>query len=275
MGMEIALQLGEEKAVWLSPENWGEVTQQQWKRIAAFLQEDSPANRIEVAKAFVPKSYLKYFFLLPPEIIYDLTEVIGWMWEEKSWQCKPFDSFTTESGTVYLLPEWELKRSPIIELAYADAYFEQVRAGNKDMIDNLILSICRPKRPIDPLPQDDNGDLRERFNPVMIELRKKDIANLDEGLKAAILRFFFNCRTAIANRYPVLFKKRIKDDDDDDDEPSAAAQNTAGWLNIIQSLAPSIVEEEKVQFTNIHNCLVWLTRLKLEEEERNANTRRV
>ena len=77
---------------------------------------------------------------------------------------------------------------------------------------------------------------------------------------------------AISNRYPVLFKKRIVDDDDTDAEP--APQNTRAWLNMIQALAPSIVEEEKVQFTNIHNCLVWLTRLKQEEAE-NADTRRV
>lgn len=258
----------EHKAFFL-PESWEEINKEVLERICPFLLIDTPQNRIEVVKAIAPRRVLKFLYLLRPDQVYDLTEKLGWMYQ--GWFDSPYIQNFKVWGEVYLLPEKTLKRCSVIEYAYADKYFEQIVSGDSGKIDYLIASLCRPRRKNNYQKENWDGDERERFNPVYIEERAKKMSRLSIGFKMYFLLFFIGCKKSLQKRYPPLFRER-----EDDEESSKKTAPDFGWVGAIWDLAGSIVNEEAVQYSNLHNIMAYMCKRyydnkELERQQTHAN----
>lgn len=243
------------------PEKWAEVKPSTIMGIAHLLFTDSANNRIEICKQILPKKVLHYFLRMDPFQVFDITKQLDWMYE--TGYDKPcVTHFYTDKGNKYYLPmEW-LRRCNIIEFTFADKFFEAIVAGDSSKIDNLILSLCRPKRTDFYKPDEWNGDIRERFNPVLIDERIQEIKKMPDSFKLYFLWFFISCKKTIAKRYPVLFKSRVEE---------KVKNPYAGWLSVIWDLAGDITQEEKVQYSNLHNILAFLVKKHFDNEAQKQN----
>ena len=226
--------------------------------LSPFLIRDTVENRIEILKAFFPSKLLPLFYALRDDQVHDLIQYFDWFYDE--YFDTPVISVFKVGGIEYYLPEQYLKRCNVIEYTYADRYFEMVAAGDYSKIDNLILSLCRPKRTDNYNEVDWDGDVRERFNPVLIEKRLKNMEELSVQFKMYFLLFFIGCKKTLAKKYAPLFRKR---DEEDEESPS---QPDFGWVGIIWDLAGGIADEEKIQYSKLHNVMAYLCKKHYDNE---------
>lgn len=234
------------------PSKWEDVSAELILKLSKFALADTPSNRIEVMKIMIPQNVKALFFLLQKEQVYSLTSLLDWVYQTSfDWPMIP--SFKSNDGVTFVCPEKFLRKCSIIEYTYADKYYEAVVNGDSSKIDYLILALCRPKRK-DKIKEDEwDGDVRERFNPVLIEERVQRITNLSLEFKLYFLLFFMGCKQSLAKKYSPLFRQR----DDGEDNNDTKSPNF-GWVGVIWELSDGIVNEEKVQFTNLHNIMAYL-----------------
>lgn len=245
------------------PEKWDDMPAQLIVGVSPFLFQETEKNKIEILKLILPADILPYFFLLDATQLYDLMGVIDWMYE--SFFPKLYiEGVTADDGEIYLPPEPLMKRSTIIEFAYADKYFEMIANGDSSKINQLLLTLCRPQRKPIIDREEWNGDKREKFNPVLIEERIAKITQVPLAVKMHLLIFFIQVKKQIAQRYAVIFSNR----DEDEKKPSG---NDFGWVGVIWDLAGGIADEEKIQYTNMHNVMGYLSRQKTQaNQEKNG-----
>lgn len=228
--------------------------------LSPFLIRDTVENRIELLKAFFPQELLPLFYALRDDQVHDLLICIDWAYDE--YFDTPVISVFKVGGIEYFLPEQYLKRCNVIEYTYADKYFEMVAKGDHSKIDNLILSLCRPKRKDNYNEVDWDGDERERFNPVLIEKRLKNMSELSVQFKMYFLLFFIGCKKTLAQKYAPLFRRR----DENEEEEGKSSSPDFGWVGIIWDLAGGIADEEKVQYSKLHNVMAYLCKKHYDNE---------
>jgi hypothetical protein len=226
--------------------------------LSPFLIRDTVENRIELLKSFFPQKLLPLFYALRDDQVHDILTYLDWAYDE--YFDTPVISVFKVGGIEYYLPEQYLKRCNVIEYTYADRYFEMVANGDYSKIDNLILSLCRPKRADNYNEVDFDGDVRERFNPVLIEKRLKNMEELSIQFKMYFLLFFIGCKKTLAKKYVPLFRKR------DEEEEESSSQPDFGWIGIIWDLAGGIADEEKIQYSKLHNVMAFLCKKHYDNE---------
>jgi len=172
----------------LFPEQWEEITAKQACEIAPLLILDNWDARLSIVKIFITNAAKRFFYRMTPVQVFDLTQLIEWMF--KIDMSVPVINKIKVEGVDYYLPEAGLKRSTIIEYAYADRFFEMIVAGDFTKVNNLVLCLCRPATSHGQNATDWDGDMRERFNPVLIEKRLPKMEKIDFRLKIYVLLFF-------------------------------------------------------------------------------------
>jgi hypothetical protein len=259
---------GRKKYVIDIPEKWDDIKPEQWLLVSPYLISDSTANRIDTLKAFVPYKAKDFFFALKPKQLTDLVQLLDWMYDVDNWFDTPYISSFEMEGETYLLPAKYLAYSTVIEYTFADKFFEQIMAGDSTKLDNLILSLCRPKRQDAYDLTTWDGDDRERFNPVLIEYRLEGMKKVDYRMKCFFLLFFIGCKKTLGARYSPLFVER------EESEAKPKGIPNFGWVGIIWDLAGNITNEEKVQYSNLHNVMAYLCKKHYDNEELAAKQRK-
>jgi hypothetical protein len=246
------------------PDNWGQVSPEKIVKMSQFLLLDNPHNRIEAIKILMPADGLALFLSLYPIQVYEIAARFDWLYSTPIPDKPAIESVQLGREKYYLPAEW-MKNSVLIEFVYADTYLEKVIAGDSSSIDSLILCLCRPKRTDKYKKADWNGDVREKFNPELIEERLSLVKNMKVEEKIYILLWFISCKRTFAKRYPVLFTERKME--------TKPKQPNFGWLGIIYDLAGDLSNEETIQYKNLHNVFFFMVKKyydhKAQEEAMN------
>ncbi len=233
------------------PETWDEIEQEDMLEMAPFLLKDTPEHRLNIVFAYLPKKVVALFFQLPEAEVYRITSRLDWLYDT----CldKPLiPFFKNDKGKIYHLPAQGLSNCVIVEYVFADKYFEDIRKGDSSKIDALILALCRPQRKdYEPDSPDYDGDIREKFNENLIDSRVKDMKNVDMRLKMYFLLFFMGCKRSLAQKYSPLFAEAEEDSD-------SITRPDFGFVGIIWELAGGVVNQDKVQFTHLHDIFGFL-----------------
>lgn len=235
------------------PQNWDEVATDKLLQIAPILLVDSANNRIEIVKAYAAKSkdILGAFLSLSVEDVYRLTIAIAWMYD--TWFCKPyFDFFKNDKRDKYYLPADSLANCTVIEYIFADKYFEAIRNGDSTKLNYLLATLCRPRRKnYNPDAVDADGDIREKFNSVLIEKRAALMGKVDMRFKLFFLLFFIGCKKELAKKFSPIF--------------TAASENTDvptspdfGLIGVVWDLAGGLGDAEKIQTEYLQTVFAYL-----------------
>ncbi|MCX6216571.1 hypothetical protein [Spirosoma sp.] len=138
-------------------------------------------------------------------VLHDLYRFLGWM-ETEPIQKQPFPSIAVK-GLTLLLPEEKFLTMSYGELTDAYIHFlvylRQLVPGN-DHLHLLISTICRPARSKAGKGANWNGDEREAYNEFIVKQRAKAVAELDEGVKMAILLYFAGNMKAVLEQYQIF-----------------------------------------------------------------------
>lgn len=266
------------------PSSFAELTQKQLYRVLPFIfNQGNPlpsasANGIKTMdiKIFcllqlmpIPK---KYFYLLSPEQLYDLTQCINFLFTENpsTFIIKQF----IHKGITWHSPLAKLSSSVIIEYAFADFYFNELAASSQAPstkhqapLDKLIATLYRPaKKNLDIHSPDYDGDHREKYNSELTDKRAEQFKNLDPKIKTAILLFFIGCKKQIAAQYPSLFETIASDSSTEAPNTKHQAPNNLNWFILINSLSKTgqYGDYQKTQYTNLH---IILLNLFLDQQE--------
>jgi hypothetical protein len=256
----------EQKHYFILPDNWGQVDAEKIVKIAPLLFSDTPHNRIECVKELLPKKSLDVFLYLNAVQVYEITKQFDWLYSQAIPDMPAIKSFRAGRETLFLPKEW-LKNAVLIEFTFADNFLEKIIAGQSQYLDKLIIALCRPKRTDKYKREDWDGDVREKFNPELLEERIPWLAKVDISTKMYILLWFISCKKSLAKRYPVLFTERTE---------QKSANPNFGWLGVIYDLAGSLTNEEAIQYKNLHNCLFFMVKKyhdnkELEERQKQQN----
>lgn len=199
------------------PDRLEDLTQAQFLACLPFLFAEvvEVQTRVNVAAEILPKQLLKLMDSMDPDEIMAIVEkVTGWM--DKTHSACPI-SFFRIGLTWYHTPIYN--RLSIIEAAKAQQYLELYRSTNKEENLNLfIATLCRPKRiwiRFAPwlkwvMPKWD-GDIRIRYNAVLVAEEAKAMAKLPEPIKWAIIWHFCQMMVILRKNYKAVFDFRSEE----------------------------------------------------------------
>lgn len=248
---EINLKNGKLHSFYL-PQNWDEVGTDKLLELSPLLLLDSANNRIEIVKAYAAQSKetLDAFLSLTVQDVYRLTSIIEWVYD--TWICKPYFSFfKNDKREKYYLPSETLGNCSVIEYIFADKYFEAIRTGDTNKLNYLLATLCRPRRKnYKPDAVDADGDIREKFNSVLIEQRAALMEKVDIRFKLFFLLFFIGCKKELARKFPPIFISA-----EDAEVPTSP---DFGLIGIVWDLAGGLVEAEKVQNEYLHTVFAYM-----------------
>lgn len=193
-----------------------ELTRKQFLAILPFLlaSDFSIETRIKVASKFCPGPMLQAMEKLPSDQLVELARKLT-SWMEGSHIVCPIPSFRI-GLTWYHTPVYS--RMSTIEAAKAQQYLELFRKENKEEYLNLfVATLCRPKRiwiRFAPflkwvMPRWD-GDIRIRYNAVLVAEEAKAMAKLPQEMKWAVIWHFCQMMAALRNQYKSVFDYRTE-----------------------------------------------------------------
>jgi hypothetical protein len=234
--IEIKLQQTEKLAKFFIPEKWEEIPAKVLLQITPALYRDNANSKIEILKLFVPNKARKLFFKLDAENVYSLTQLLDWLFETPiTSPLIPF--FKLGLMERVYLPSYLLEDMTMLQLAFVDAYFEKIVGGEIHHLDDFVSCICKPKG--------------EVFDEDKAKARLPKIKKLSINEKLFCLLFFSGNKQLLAERYPVLFRKREED-------TSENKMPDYKWVGVIWQLAGNLANEKEIQNKNIHNVLGYL-----------------
>lgn len=238
------------------PNSWQELTPVQVLSIAPILlQKPTVTNQIVLLEALLtPEQVYQYAKMSPEKVSILLADIKKW------WNFpleKPIIGSFMVGDVRYLMPDERLYHCCFVEFVHAEAIFQQLtnNPSNEQLVDKLILSLCRPQRKdIVPESPEWDGDHRERFNPELVQSRV-DKASFSNEFRAYFLLFFHGCMTFIYGRYPRIFKKA-----------ETATAKGFGWTGVVYDIADkgTFGTALDVKYSPLYNVLTYLDKCQYD-----------
>lgn len=220
------------------PAEWDELTQKQLLGVLHLLStlNDKYLFRVQVVKLLLKLSWYQYYLMSTEQLI-QLFEHFSWIEEEIHLRNCPLPCILKS----YHGPPAELARFTGLEWILADDAYLRYREGDDLALDTLIAVLYRSKAAnVKP----GVVDIREEFNPDLVDTRAKFVAKLDPIEKIAILRFYESCRYEWEQTYDRVF--------------SASESNAEhyGWAEVFLAMAENgslgkLDDVEKAPITTI------------------------
>lgn len=257
------------------PENWAELTPQQFFAAAPHLATDSVAARVAVLRAWCPKLRDKDVRQLTPDQLWDMASYVGWAWSQ-GLDTTGIREFT-HRGRTYQLPEPNLLDAVAIEYAMAQVYYQRFAHPQRPQLaalDQLVATLCRPLREGLAALQEDpawDGQRRERYHAKLADARAQELADAPLGVKIVVLHHFLHAQRFIHRAYRDLFKRV-------EPGPGGKAVKPSDGTEMLELLA-EVAEVglygtyEQVAHTALHTILFNLAakaRRRREAEKENA-----
>ena len=267
--------------VFQMPECWQECSMEQIKVLATFTQVPKDAvGRAE--QEFIVEKLLgcgaEFWEELTLEIQqwHQLLKITGFVTDSRiehfpfAIKHKDIELFVFQEG---------FADTDAVDLAWANMQylaFVNPENPNLEALDELIATLCRPKRKdlkAFKESKDWDGDVREPYNGQRVKARAKQLKDLSFGLKIAILQYFEAQNRVFLEHYSQMLGN-------DGREPRY--DNGMGWVTMLMSVAEkgTFGNFESVCFQNVH--LIWAKCLdetleakeqeKLMEAERFRNS---
>lgn len=166
---------------------------------------------------------------------------------------RPFENFV-HLDTEYLVFQEGFADTDAVDMAWANMQylaFVNPDAPNTDALDELIATLCRPRRRDLKAFRESkewDGDEREVYNGQRVKARAKELKTLSLGLKIAILQYFEAQNSMFLENYAQMLG-------DDGREPRYG--NGMGWVTMLMSVAEkgTFGNFENVCYQNVH--LIW------------------
>lgn len=241
------------------PKSWYQLSEAQVFASAPYiLQEMTIANKMKVFEALLdPKDVPTYAKMKPDKVLIQLKR-IEFLW--KTNLVEPMIQTFSMEDMVYHFPAHRFTTLCIAEFAFACDYFDAMLAhGNykaekaqPEMLNYIMATLCRPQK-----AENTEGDIREKFNELLIEKRAKIFTKVPPQYKAYFLIYFLGCKKALADQFSVLFRKQPKEN------PIGKYQRPIdyAWFKIIFDLAEegTFGKYEEVCHQSIYTILHYLT----------------
>lgn len=183
---------------------------------------------------------------------YRLKQIARFVFEQRMVE-RPFERFT-HNKVEYLVFDEGFANTDAVDMAWANMQylaFANPDEPNTDALNQLIATLCRPQRKDIANFRDSkdwDGDYREIHNAQRVNVRAKALADLEVGLKIAILQYFEAQNNIFLERYAQILG---------DDGRQPRYDNGMGWVTMLMSVAENgtFGNFENVCYQNVH--LIW------------------
>lgn len=205
------------------PEKWNEVDTERLPQLLqlTFFTPPTPESLLEVVRLTLgirPKTWkaLMQTHFGPKVgkktrqanaiVLHTLKHQLRWMPTE-AMQEQPFPSLELDFGQEWLLPETGFLTMSFGELTDTYIHFliwvQQLVKGDEHL-DLLVATLCRPEREGDYQAAPDwNGDRRKPYNEFTTKHRARLLADVEPGVKMAVLLFFVGNLENVLARYEI------------------------------------------------------------------------
>jgi hypothetical protein len=247
------------------PGNWEELSKEQF--LAAINSKIKIESEFEQAIVLA-----QIFFDIPLKMVKQLTTVqaiqlagvVNFLYEAQITLSKWHLPFIFRIGKPTLAgPTDRLGNLSFGELMFADlAVSEYQKTKNVAVLDKLIVILYREKNN-DLYEQ--SGDYREKFNKNLVAQRLKDLGEIAEEKRQAVLINYIGCRELMSKSFKNVFPERKTE------EAPAASKET--WLDVAIQLArkeKALGTIKEVEETNAWLVLKVLDKVIQESEELQA-----
>lgn len=249
------------------PDNWSEVTAEQFIELTLFLKSEviSKADRVIIAQLLLNIKNKELYAIKDIEgfQIEKIIELHDFIFTEKSfsrWIIKK-----TKFGKDCLYgPEDNFRNVTWDEFVYCDMYLMQYCSTERGtMLDKIIATLYRNKKyHYNPRSENYNGDIREDFNENTVESRAEKIGILIPTLvKQAIYINLKSVRKNIELQYPHLFPEST-----DSETKKPIKKSAIGWENVTRTLC-DFSNIDKIGKMPVHNILFELNE-RIKESKR-------
>lgn len=246
-------------------DNWNELTQSQFIRIAKLLHSGIADTDILLDKALqilCDKSLYK-FLLTPFEVRLDAYEHVKWIFEEQQGITK---QYITEYDGLHG-PESEFNNLKLAEFHHAEmAFYIFHKEQTIDALDEFVSVLYRePKKNYDR-DRNPDGDSRVPFNYQDIQWNKRKIKKWPVEVKQAIAMWYAGCKELLRKIYPTVF---------------ASGNTDEGYFEGMFSIIRNIAGDKYGSFNDVEQMFVHLAFKELcclieeqQELEKQLNTQR-
>lgn len=239
------------------PDNWGEVTDEQFIKIAEYLQTEmvSKADRVIIAQILLNIKNKDLFAIKDIEgfQIEKIIELHNFIFTEKA-----FSNWIIKKAKFgkHLLygPDDNFRNVTWDEFVYCDMYLMEYCAKQQStMLDKIIATLYRKQKyHYNPRSEDYNGDIRETFNENTVSDRAENIISLYPTLTA--IAIYINLRAVRKNielQYTHLFPQV------ESEEENKVKKSAIGWENVTRTLC-DFANIDKIGKMPVHNILFEL-----------------
>ncbi len=265
------------KRTYQMPSSWDEITGDDLIQVAPLIfgPPETLMTRKGTALTVLLPAVMKYYSRLTDFQKWDLFQTVDWL----------FADFTGRSvvrrfmhkDVEYHMPEDNLKKESIIAFAFADDYFQRfMNTRDPTWLDRVFGCLARQAgSEAFPALQRVEGDPREHFSTSRGHERAAAFADLDQGIKNALLLYWMGSKKYIHKQYEVLFKQKEEltaEPKKKDFGRKKVPKPDYGWIGVIYDLAEQKVfgDFDQVKHQFLHTCCYYLTRKKYEQEEQTA-----
>lgn len=260
------------------PSSISEITEEDWKKIAVFVFQDTVQNRISlmIHLASNQKVMLGALEKLKAESndsnrLFQLSRIMDFIWEKQEVApdtvVKPMISKFKLKGITYWLPQPSLDDVTMNEWAFLHAYLEEYQQDyEEEKLLNIVACCCRERRKKKEIDAEDfDGFYRIHFNPETISRRSQKMGHVPFYVGRAVLDYLSRCQTMLKARYAKLFEA-----------PASKGPNW-GYQGMIFSLGDTTYfQGTKVGDQLLHECMSYAMKkiidIELAQESETANS---
>jgi hypothetical protein len=251
----------------LIPKSWDDIEPTKAIAVAPYILNgnvEDIGSQMKILEVLLPSEVLPLYSNMKPKQVKSFLKDVEWIYSANV-ITPHFESFSV-GGIMYHLPKKKFENVNLIEFTYATNFYKDLVGGKDPLaLDKLIAVLCRPsKEKYDPNSVENDGDVREKFNPELIEKRSEAIAPLISEFKAYFLLYFLGCSDHLVKQFKPLFTG--SDDKNKVD---------FGWLGVIYTLADAQIfgNFEQTQYTNIYTAMMYRLKKYYEFKEMEKSNR--
>jgi len=255
------------RQIYLLPENWNEITQEQLieniEMLSVFFFEKSEKTKIilNITEYYRQKIFYNFIrnkkiFKVSLNIVKQITDLLNWLVTGE----KILNNFIIKqikvNKSILYGPNDKFLYMTFGEFIFADTMFSHFHLGKDETFLNKLIAILFRAKKHDESHVSFNGDIRIQFNDAKIDYDSIAITKLNTKIKAAILFNYHTMRKYLSEKYIYVFGNYKKQEDNNEEKETKS--NTSTWNTILKRMSPNILDIDKYANQPMHTVLDFL-----------------